>query len=66
MTLDGSKTVYCFLAGTWNVEAIVGKGLHSINDPKLLPAVKQQLQNLGIPFWEVPGMVVFKIVPADD
>ena len=66
MTLDGSKIVCSSLTGTWNVEAIVGKGLHSVNDPKLLPAVKQRLQSLGIPFWEVPGMVVFKIVPVDD
>lgn len=51
---------------TWIVEAVVGKGLHSVKDPKLLPAVKQYLKNLGVHFWEVPGMVVFNITPVDD
>ena len=44
----------------------MGKGLHSIKDAKLLPAVKQHLKNLGIQYWEVPGMVVFKITPVDE
>ena len=62
----GLSDAVLLCAGTWIVEAVVGKGLHSVKDPKLLPAVKQYLKNLGIQFWEVPGMVVFNITPVDD
>ncbi len=54
-------------AGTWMVEAITGKGLHSVGqDPKLLPAVKEYLAARSVDYWEVPGMVVFKIYPSDN
>lgn len=54
-------------AGTWLVEAITGKGLHSAGqDAKLLPAVKQHLAKKDITFWELPGMVVFKLSPSPD
>lgn len=49
------------------VEAITGKGLHSVGqDPKLLPAVKEYLAARSVDYWEVPGMVVFKIYPSDN
>ena len=54
------------VTGTWIVEAVTGKGLHSVKDPKLLPAVKQYLLERQIEHWEVPGMVVFKVCPSDD
>ncbi len=54
-------------AGIWKVEAVTGKGLHSVKqDPKLLPAVKQYLAARLIKFWEAPGMVVFMLRPSAD
>ena len=45
------------------VEAITGKGLHSVGQAQLLPAVKQHLFDKRIEFWDAPGMVVFKLNP---
>ena len=54
-------------AGTWMVEVITGKGLHSVGkDPKLLPAVRQYLGDRGFHWWDAPGKVVFKIAPEED
>ena len=55
-------------AGTWQIEAVTGKGLHSVgNEPKLLPAVKQFLDSEGIPWWPGnPGMVVFQLNPEPE
>ncbi|KAA6424950.1 MAG: hypothetical protein FRX49_05124 [Trebouxia sp. A1-2] len=50
---------------TWNVEVVTGKGLHSsVDGPKILPAVRHFLKERSYEFWEVPGMVVFKIHPT--
>lgn len=55
----------CISAGTWMVEVITGKGLHSTGkDPKLLPAVKAYLRDRDFDCWETPGKVVFKIFPS--
>lgn len=51
-------------AGTWLVEVITGKGLHSVGrDPKLLPAVKGYLTDRNLECWEEPGKVVFRMAP---
>lgn len=57
--------VLSLFAGTWNVEVVTGKGLHSsVDGPKILPAVRHFLKERSYEFWEVPGMVVFKIHPT--
>ena len=58
--------IWLSAAGTWMVEAVTGKGLHSARqEPKLLPAVKQYLTGRSVEFWESPGMVVFMLRPSE-
>ncbi|KAL0037221.1 hypothetical protein WJX79_006849 [Trebouxia sp. C0005] len=46
---------------TWNVETTITKGAGRHN---VLPAVKQYLTDRSVAFWEVPGMLVFKLRPS--
>ena len=55
--------MWSLAAGTWIVETTINKGAGRNN---VLPAVKHYLTDRSVVFWEVPGMLVFKLRPSDN
>ncbi len=55
--------MWSLAAGTWIVETTITKGAGRNN---VLPAVKHYLADRSVAFWEVPGMLVFKLRPSDN
>ena len=55
--------MWSLAAGTWIVETTITKGAGRNN---VLPAVKHYLTDSSVAFWEVPGMLIFKLRPSDN
>ena len=56
--------MWSLAAGTWIVETTITKLGAGRNN--VLPAVKHYLTDRSVVFWEVPGMLVFKLRPSDN